>query len=75
MLDKNLLTPIEIEVEYIGKPEDKEAIFEKLQQKLYDTFGCDCSLIKEHKQNSLKQLTIHNPCVFNILEFNKKWLG
>ena len=52
------INSIEIEVEYKGKSEDKEAVFEKLKQKIYDDFGCpvlERDLVKEQKEKEAKR--------------------
>ena len=68
------IKPIEIEIEYIGKPEDKEAVFEKLKQKIYDDFGCHYLSSEESKQELFKRISVHNPCCFDVIEINSNSL-
>ena len=66
MLDEKFI----IEIEYKGKPEDKEALFEKLKQIIYEDFGCSIISSRKDDQKSLSRITIHNPCVFDVIEAN-----
>ena len=66
MLDEKFI----VEIDYEGKPEDKEAVIEKLKQKLYDDFGCSIMSSQKDEQKCLNKITIHNPCVFDVIEAN-----
>ena len=56
MLDEKFI----IEIDYKGKPEDKEVIIEKLKQKIYDDFGC---LVVDYKPKTEEEPDIKLPLI------------
>jgi hypothetical protein len=63
-----------IEIDYKGNPEDKEIMFEKLKQKIYDDFGCHYFCPEESMQELFKRISVHNPCCFDVIEINSNSL-
>lgn len=56
MLDEKFI----IEIEYKGKPEDKETTIEKLKQKIYDDFGC---IVVDYKPKTEEDPDIKPPLI------------